>query len=252
MGDSALIRSVEGLRESRSVAEVRVHPSVPVGDFLAENTTVLVFRVGVNNESALLWLLYEYLSRYEEDLAELIRWFVIGSKRRALDPCDLWDNLQNKPKRGVWFDCPQIEVFDIPGSELFSCRCQGYQNLRVVRLESGVSWIPPRMFAQCYSLEEVALPDSLTSLPEQAFQDCTSLVRIRLPRRLKMVRRACFAGCTNLEKITFPQGFRVLCRLSFARCPSLHTVEFRSGIRGRLLKPAFGQSFWKIAFACVD
>lgn len=68
---------------------------------------------------------------------------------------------------------------------------------RVTEIESGA-------FTRCYNLKEVTLSNSLILIAPYAFRDCTSLTSLVLPSSIKAVAFMAFKGCTSLESVEFP------------------------------------------------
>ena len=69
---------------------------------------------------------------------------------------------------------------------------------KVVFTGSGVDTIPQSVFAYCYNLEEVILPEKLRFIKNFAFDMCLGLREIRLPETVVSVEKNVFNNCRNL------------------------------------------------------
>ncbi len=93
-----------------------------------------------------------------------------------------------------------------------------------------VTAIAASAFAECYFLEEVALPDSVTSIGQQAFSACSVLQKISLPHTLEMLGAGVFDSCPELKEVTIPAGFDALPQAAFYECTGLEKVTLPEGI----------------------
>lgn len=67
--------------------------------------------------------------------------------------------------------------------------------------------IPERAFSECYTLQEILLPDDVTEIREAAFYGCRGLLSIHLPENLIFLERYSLDDCRYLESIKLPQHF---------------------------------------------
>lgn len=75
-------------------------------------------------------------------------------------------------------------------------------NLRKVTFDgTSVGTVGSYAFADCYSLEDVVLPEGLTSIGEYAFNYCRSLHTVWLPSTLNSIGTNAFYGCNNLFEV---------------------------------------------------
>ena len=108
------------------------------------------------------------------------------------------------------------------------------------------------VFADCWQLEEIAIPQSVTSidsyafantnltslhLPEgitsignSAFYDCDKLTEITVPGSADMIPAGAFQDCSNLERVTLGEGIRTICYAAFAECDKLTAIAIPSTV----------------------
>ena len=60
-----------------------------------------------------------------------------------------------------------------------------------------------KAFANCYSVETLALGNGLEEIATKAFENCIMLNMLRLPRNLQAIYGQAFAGCTNLTTVKY-------------------------------------------------
>eukprot|EP00580_Thalassiosira_gravida_P001079 CAMPEP_0201603884 /NCGR_PEP_ID=MMETSP0492-20130828/4197_1 /ASSEMBLY_ACC=CAM_ASM_000837 /TAXON_ID=420259 /ORGANISM="Thalassiosira gravida, Strain GMp14c1" /LENGTH=359 /DNA_ID=CAMNT_0048067779 /DNA_START=263 /DNA_END=1338 /DNA_ORIENTATION=- len=74
--------------------------------------------------------------------------------------------------------------------------------IRVV-IHPSVKILPKEVFAVCFSLKEVVLPEGLEEIGDGAFADCISLERINnFPSTLIKIGNHAFDGCRSLKEVT--------------------------------------------------
>ncbi len=74
----------------------------------------------------------------------------------------------------------------------------GKENLKNIRLPSGLKTIGNNAFAWCSSLENIELPNSLESIGQNAFSFCTSLTEIIIPKSVTTIKKMAFDTCVCL------------------------------------------------------
>jgi hypothetical protein len=75
-----------------------------------------------------------------------------------------------------------------------------YKSIKHVVVDSGVTTIGERAFANYTNIEQVDLPRGLKEIGTSAFQNCTSLKSITLPEGVE-IRNLAFAQCTGLTAV---------------------------------------------------
>lgn len=76
------------------------------------------------------------------------------------------------------------------------------ENLKSVKLPSGVKYIGDYAFAGCTKLSDINIPSTVRSIGECAFAYCENLKEITIPAKVTKLGVAAFDECTMLEKIT--------------------------------------------------
>ena len=64
--------------------------------------------------------------------------------------------------------------------------------------------IPAGTFKECYTLQEIILPDDVTHIEQQAFYSCRGLCAVTLPKQLEQLGYCAFADCRYLKEIHLP------------------------------------------------
>ena len=98
------------------------------------------------------------------------------------------------------------------------------EDIKCVKICSGITSIGSRVFENCTSLTSITIPNSVTRIDSRAFSDCTSLTRITIPDSVTRIGEFTFSGCESLKSITIPDGIEWICQHTFARCTSLTSV----------------------------
>ena len=88
---------------------------------------------------------------------------------------------------------------------------QGCKNLKeVLFAEDRDLALSPCAFADCPSLEKVALPEGLDTLPYGSFANDKSLEEVHLPSSLRLIDGKAFSGCLALKSIELPEGLSLI------------------------------------------
>ncbi len=102
--------------------------------------------------------------------------------------------------------------------------------------------IPHGMFAGCFSITTVELPDSVTRIEEAAFKGCRALTSINIPKECRAIEFEAFEYCYALSSLTFATDAKleIIEEKAFYECISLQNIEF----------PASLSTIGKEAFKC--
>ena len=125
--------------------------------------------------------------------------------------------------------------------------------LSKVTFLSQSSVMPPYMFLNCVSLDELEIPRSITYLggsfiagtaierfnvpsgvteiSTHTFNGCTKLKEINLPNDIRTIQYGAFANCTSLEELILPESLETIEFEAFKNCTSLKTVIFPSNLK---------------------
>ena len=102
-----------------------------------------------------------------------------------------------------------------------------------------VYMIGGRAFLQAIYLKSISLPENLLFLDMGAFADCTSLENVALPNLVMEIRGATFCRCYALKSIVLPPGLNKISFGAFADCINLETVVFTGNKSVKILEDAF-------------
>jgi hypothetical protein len=129
------------------------------------------------------------------------------------------------------FGClPYLKVVRIPDTV---AKIGGYVfaecwNLKKVDLpETITSMEGTAIFSYCYSLEEFTIPPLVTALGANTFQYCSSLKKVNGIERITSFGNSCFTGCRNLRgTITINEAVASLPNGVFSHCILLEEIVF--------------------------
>jgi hypothetical protein len=110
------------------------------------------------------------------------------------------------------------------------------RNARYIKVEPGVTVIPPKAFKMHY-LFEVSLPEGLTEIGDEAFSGCY-LSKVNLPEGLVEIGDEAFARC-RLESIKFPSTLKRIGKEAFNPCGMLKRIDLPEGLES-IGEGAFG------------
>jgi hypothetical protein len=82
-------------------------------------------------------------------------------------------------------------------------------------IENGI--MPEHAFPDCYTLQEIILPDNLKEIGEGAFGGCYGLYKLRLSQKLEVLKRYAFHDCRYLRYVTLPSSLRIIDNNPFGR-----------------------------------
>lgn len=112
-------------------------------------------------------------------------------------------------------DCYSLENIKLPenlksiGAYAFA-DCSGLTGIEIPAKGFGEVTefyeIGERIFARCYMLEKVTLPDTFPMLTSGMFLDCLSLKEINIPASVTEIDTNVFSGCYSLEKINVDEN----------------------------------------------
>ena len=102
---------------------------------------------------------------------------------------------------------------------------------------------PESLFADCYQLKTIVIPDTVTEIEEEAFSGCRSLENVKLPANLLCLGEFAFSGCDSLTEIKIPRSLNEAIEgewmvpwdgreyVNFVGCDSLKKAELEDGIK---------------------
>lgn len=81
------------------------------------------------------------------------------------------------------------------------------------------------VFADCWKLRSVTLPDTITKVGARAFYDCSSLTSVTLGKNVGEIGQEAFYGCKSLSSITISDGVKTIEANTFHGCEALKEVN---------------------------
>jgi len=65
-------------------------------------------------------------------------------------------------------------------------------------------------FDNCYTLQEIILPNGLTKIETKSFRNCVGLWKVQLPPSLKTIESFAFSNCRYLERVNIPDNITII------------------------------------------
>ena len=135
-------------------------------------------------------------------------------------------------------DYSAMESVTIPGSiiidgvkyyvkEIAGWAFYNLDNLKTVKIESGVESIGSRAFYHCEGLTDLAFPSTLKMIRDYAFMYCRQITSLVLPEGLTSIGECAFMECYNLQKLELPSSLKNIGGSAFIYCGSLTSVISR-------------------------
>ncbi len=97
-------------------------------------------------------------------------------------------------------------------------------NLETIIFENDDMELESGLFADCYSLKEMKLPENLEEIPDLCFMRCESLESLEIPKSVKKIGEAAFSSCISLKKLIIPEGVTSIDQYTFDDCISLEEI----------------------------
>ena len=99
------------------------------------------------------------------------------------------------------------------------------EDIKCVKICSGITSIGSRVFENCTSLTSITIPNSVTRIDSRAFSDCTSLTSITIPDSVTRIGEFTFSGCESLKSITIPDSVTSIGEGAFRDCTNLTSIS---------------------------
>ena len=99
------------------------------------------------------------------------------------------------------------------------------KRLKAISFADGIPFIPKRAFADCYSLEELAIPGSVESIGESAFEGCSGLKKVSIGEGTKTLEAYAFRNCSQASDFTMPSTIVAIGQKAFDNVPFPFEVE---------------------------
>ncbi|MGN0489775.1 MAG: leucine-rich repeat protein [Ruminococcus sp.] len=75
------------------------------------------------------------------------------------------------------------------------------ENIKTIKIESGVTDIGDFAFYECEAATSVTIPTTVTSIGNGAFWQCAGLTNVTIPEKVNTIGEEVFFGCVNLTEI---------------------------------------------------
>jgi hypothetical protein len=103
--------------------------------------------------------------------------------------------------------------------------------LTVVIFNKELEEIESEAFSQCWSLEEIDIPNAVKKIEDCAFMTCQDLTAVTLGHGLEEIGAYAFEECTTLREIVIPNAVRAIRGVAFNGCTGLTTVTLGNGLK---------------------
>ena len=111
-------------------------------------------------------------------------------------------------------------------------RSPWYNNndIRSVRIESGVTSVGSYAFYQCEGISEVSIANGVYSIGTYAFDGCKGLTEVFIPNSVTSMGNGVFASCTGLTRVTLPETLDSIGTYAFAACENLTDITMPNSV----------------------
>lgn len=99
-----------------------------------------------------------------------------------------------------------------------------------VVLPSTLDYIGSSTFENCYSLENVVIPEGITGIQMDAFKHCGLLKTVTIPSTVSYLGNEAFAYCDGLETVTLCEGLFSIDDGVFLGCESLKSITIPNSV----------------------
>ena len=99
------------------------------------------------------------------------------------------------------------------------------EDIKMVKIENGVTSIGILAFYGCRSLESIEIPNSVTTIGEYAFEYCRSLESIEIPNSVTTIGELAFEYCSSLISIEIPSSVISIGDDIFGYCNKLTNID---------------------------
>ena len=103
-------------------------------------------------------------------------------------------------------------------------------DIKVIKIESGVTSIGYRAFVECSNLVDITIPEGVTHIDVEAFYDCTALTDLIIPGSVITIGKKAFMLCSSLASVKIGKGVENLGNHVFNSCVNLTSVELPDSI----------------------
>ena len=168
-----------------------------------------------------------------------------------------------KLESAAFGNCQELKTLTIPktltragGEYGFGQYCYGpfynCKNLKEVIVEQGIKTIPSNLFAKCYGLEKIEIPNSVIKIEESAFREATSLKAIVIPDSVTYIGSHCFEYCEKLSEVKLSSNLEEVESAAFGNCQELKMLTIPKTLTRAGGEYGFGQYCYGPFYNCKN
>lgn len=138
-------------------------------------------------------------------------------------------NLNDRDLRYIKKLCDRSKVFGADGKEV-----ENYIDIDMLRarINNGGGFfsstnrdvLTSNLFANCYHLRSIVLPERVRVIDRGAFRNCRDLEDVVLPAGLETLGEEAFASCSELINVYLPDGMTEVGNKAFADCSRMRYI----------------------------
>ncbi|MDR0538636.1 MAG: leucine-rich repeat domain-containing protein [Tannerellaceae bacterium] len=114
---------------------------------------------------------------------------------------------------------------DIPDNLELWNEASTRNRILTIEMESGITGIGAKAFAQCSNLVYANIANSVTNIGDSAFFQCSKLSFVNIPRALTRIGAFAFGSCYQLPSFTVPYDVNRIGEGAFAACRAIAYFE---------------------------
>jgi hypothetical protein len=105
-----------------------------------------------------------------------------------------------------------------------------YDEIKKVKIESGVTAIGDFAFNDCTSIASVIISNTVTRIGIMAFCSCYLLTAITIPNSVTSIEKGAFSSCLELTSVTIPNSVTAIGIDAFRNCSGLTSVVIPNSV----------------------
>ncbi|MCF0114708.1 MAG: leucine-rich repeat domain-containing protein, partial [Erysipelotrichaceae bacterium] len=104
-------------------------------------------------------------------------------------------------------------------------------SIKTVEIQAKIKTLPDEIFASCYDLTSIVLPDTLEEIGSNAMNYCSSLTKIEIPDSVRTIGTYAFYSCGKLTDLKLPESLEEIGSSAFSYCKSITDIEFNDRLK---------------------